>query len=82
MRLQSSHLPDGHLMYRVAGKLQLEKFGSPTLSDQALIPWPSVKIGPGDSARSHTADEYIFLEEIKEGIEGYIAIVNTYAELS
>lgn len=82
MRLQSSHLPDGHLMYRVAGKLQLEKFGSPTLSDQALIPWPSVKIGPGDSARSHTADEYIFLEEIKEGIDGYIAIVNTYAELS
>lgn len=82
MRLQSSHLPDGHLMYRVAAKLELEKFGSPTLSDQALIPWPSVKIGPGDSARSHTADEFIFLEEIKNGILGYISIVNKYAELS
>lgn len=82
MRLQSSHLPDGHLMYRVAAKLELEKFGSPTLSDQALIPWPSVKIGPGDSARSHTADEFIFLEEIKNGIQGYISIVNKYAELS
>lgn len=82
MRLQSSHLPDGHVMYRVAALLGLEKFGSPTLSDQALIPWPSVKIGPGDSARSHTPDEFIFLEEIKSGIEGYISIINKYAELS
>lgn len=82
MRLQSSHLPDGHLMYRVAAKLELEKFGSPTLSDQALIPWPSVKIGPGDSARSHTADEFIFLQEIENGIQGYISIINKYAELS
>ncbi len=82
MRLQSSHLPDGHLMYRVAAKLELEKFGSPTLSDQALIPWPSVKIGPGDSARSHTADEFILIEEIKGGIQGYISIINKYAELS
>lgn len=82
LRLQSSHLPSGHLMYRVSEKLELENFGSPTLSDQALIPWPSVKIGPGDSARSHTADEFIFLEEIKKGIEGYISIINKYAELS
>lgn len=82
MRLQSSHLPNGHLMYRVAAKLELEKFGSPTLSDQALIPWPSVKIGPGDSARSHSADEYIYLEEIKKGINSYILIINKYAELS
>lgn len=82
LRLQSSHLPSGHLMYRVSEKLELENFGSPTLSDQALIPWPSVKIGPGDSARSHTADEFIFLEEIKNGIQGYISIINKYAELS
>ncbi|MCZ8134508.1 MAG: M20 family metallo-hydrolase, partial [Algoriphagus sp.] len=61
LRLQSSHLPNDHLMYRVADALDLETFGSPTLSDQALIPYPSVKIGPGDSARSHTADEYIYL---------------------
>ncbi len=82
MRLQSSHLPAGHLMNQVATQLELEKYGSPTLSDQALIPWPSVKIGPGDSARSHTADEFIFLEEIKKGIEGYISIINKYADLS
>lgn len=82
LRLQSSHLPESHLMYRVAGGLNLETFGSPTLSDQALIPWPSVKIGPGDSARSHTADEFIYLDEIKKGIEGYIAIILKYAELS
>lgn len=82
MRLQSSHLAGDHLMYRVADELDLEKFGSPTLSDQALIPFPSVKIGPGDSARSHTADEFIFLEEIKEGINGYLSIINKYADLS
>ncbi|WP_026951633.1 M20 family metallo-hydrolase [Algoriphagus mannitolivorans] len=82
LRLQSSHLPENHLMYRVADALDLETFGSPTLSDQALIPWPSVKIGPGDSARSHSADEFIFLEEIKKGIQGYISILNKYAELS
>ena len=77
LRLQSSHLPNDHLMYRVADALDLETFGSPTLSDQALIPYPSVKIGPGDSARSHTADEYIYLEEIKSGIQGYISIIVT-----
>lgn len=82
LRLQSSHLPESHLMYRVADALDLETFGSPTLSDQALIPWPSVKIGPGDSARSHTADEFIFLDEIKKGIKGFITIINKYAELS
>ena len=82
LRLQSSHLPENHLMYRVAAALDLETFGSPTLSDQALIPWPSVKIGPGDSARSHSADEFIYLEEIKKGIQGYISILNKYAELS
>jgi acetylornithine deacetylase len=82
LRLQSSHLPKKHLMYRVADALNLETFGSPTLSDQALIPWPSVKIGPGDSARSHTADEFIYLDEISKGIEGYITIINKYAELS
>lgn len=47
-------------------------YGSPTLSDQALMPWPSVKIGPGDSARSHTADEYILTDEIRQAIALYI----------
>ena len=52
-----------------------EIYGSPTLSDQALIPNTTVKIGPGDSARSHTADEYICLSEIEEGIELYIELL-------
>ncbi len=81
MRLQSSHLPGDHLMNRVIEELDLETYGSPTLSDQALIPYPSVKIGPGDSARSHTADEFIYLNEIQKGISGYIQILETYSKL-
>ncbi len=81
MRLQSSHVPEGHLILKVGEQLGLKTYGSPTLSDQALIPYPSVKIGPGDSARSHSADEYIYLNEIQQGIEGYIKILETYAEM-
>ena len=53
----------------------LETYGSPTTSDQALIDIPSLKMGPGDSARSHMADEYIYLSEIEEGIELYIKLL-------
>jgi acetylornithine deacetylase len=81
MRLQSSQLPGDHLMNRVIEDLDLKTFGSPTLSDQALIPYPSVKIGPGDSARSHTADEFVYLNEIQKGISGYIKILETYSNL-
>ena len=56
-------------------------FGSPTLSDQALIPYPSAKIGPGDSARSHTADEFIYIQELEESIPLYISILEQYAAL-
>jgi acetylornithine deacetylase len=59
-----------------AEKMSLKKYGSPTTSDQALIPVPSVKIGPGDSARSHSADEFIFVEEIQKGIDLYIQLIN------
>jgi acetylornithine deacetylase len=70
-RLQPSFIAEDHPIV-VAGKtLGLDTFGSPTLSDQALLPIPSVKIGPGKSARSHTADEFIYLEEIEKGIEIY-----------
>ena len=79
LRLRSSFLPTDHPLLAVAKNLNLPTFGSPTLSDQALIPYPSVKIGPGDSARSHTADEYIFLHEIEEGIQGYITLLEHYA---
>jgi len=73
-RLQARRLPADHFLNTVFTELGLEPFGSSTLSDMALLPFPSVKIGPGDSARSHTADEWISPEEIKKGIEGYIAI--------
>ena len=53
-----------------------EPFGSPTLSDQALMHFPSVKIGPGNSARSHAADEYIGLMEIREAIDMYIKLLD------
>lgn len=81
LRLQSSHVPEGHLILKVGEQLGLKTYGSPTLSDQALIPYPSVKIGPGDSARSHSADEYIYLNEIQKGIEGYIKILEAYADM-
>ncbi len=81
MRLRSSSLPEGHLLQEVGKSLGLETFGSPTLSDQALIPYPSAKIGPGDSARSHTADEFIFTQEVRDGITTYISIIETYASL-
>jgi acetylornithine deacetylase len=81
LRLNSSKVPDKHPILEVGKALNLENYGSPTLSDQALIPYPSVKIGPGDSARSHTADEFIYLNEIKNGIKGYVQILETYAAL-
>jgi acetylornithine deacetylase len=81
MRLRSSNLPEEHLLQQVATSMGLKKFGSPTLSDQTLIPYPSAKIGPGDSARSHTADEFIFKQEVKDGITTYISILENYASL-
>jgi len=79
-RLQSSKLPGDHLAWKVIKELDLKTYGSPTLSDQALIPFPSLKMGPGDSARSHTADEFIYFNEIQEGIDGYIKFIESYAE--
>ncbi|AWW29119.1 acetylornithine deacetylase [Echinicola strongylocentroti] len=81
MRLNSSALPKDHRIWEVIDQLSLKCYGSPTLSDQALIPYPSIKIGPGDSARSHTPDEFIHLEEIDQGIERYVAILDAYANL-
>ena len=81
MRLRSSKLPEGHLLQKVANRMGLEMYGSPTLSDQALIPYPSAKIGPGDSARSHSADEFIFTQEVTSGISTYISILENYASL-
>jgi acetylornithine deacetylase len=51
-------------------------FGSPTMSNQAVMPFPTLKLGPGDSARSHTADEYILLDEIGEAIDVYEKVLD------
>lgn len=72
LRLRPSSISETHPLV-VSGKtLGMEIFGSPTLSDMALMNFPAVKCGPGHSARSHTADEFIFLEEIKIAIPLYI----------
>ncbi len=70
-RLNSSGIAVDHPIVKRGASLGLSYYGSPTTSDQAVIPWPSIKIGPGDSARSHTADEYIFIQELEEGFEMY-----------
>ena len=67
-RLQPSSIATGHVLVKAARSLDISLFGSSTLSDQALMPFPTAKIGPGESARSHTADEYILMDEIREGI--------------
>lgn len=76
LRMRSSGIPDDHALVKAANKLGIPLYGSPTTSDQALIPVPSVKIGPGDSARSHTADEFIYVAEIVKGIDTYIKLLD------
>ena len=76
-RLNSSSLEKEHFFWEVINELGLETFGSSTLSDQALMNCSSVKIGPGDSARSHTANEYILLGELERGLKGYMIILET-----
>jgi|SRR5688572_18013347 len=75
-RLRSSAIAIDHPLVKAGLKLGRNYYGSPTTSDKALMPFPALKIGPGDSARSHTADEYIYIDEIKEGIELYIQLLN------
>lgn len=75
-RLNPSGISSDHPFVARAAMLGLEPFGSPTLSDQALIAYTSVKIGPGQSSRSHTADEYIEPDEIRRAIATYIALLD------
>ncbi|HEX9509124.1 MAG TPA: M20 family metallo-hydrolase [Puia sp.] len=76
LRMRSSSIPLGHPVVQSGIRAGRTCYGSPTTSDKALMPFPTLKTGPGDSARSHTADEYIYLEEIKEGIESYIQLID------
>lgn len=75
-RLNPSSIDPAHPIVRRLIMLGGKAFGSPTLSDQALMPFPSVKVGPGDSARSHTANEFIRLDELRSAIEIYIHVLD------
>ena len=73
--LNSKSIDSNHQINSIAKKLKINTYGSPTLSDQSKIKCDSVKIGPGDSKRSHTANEFVFLDEIKKAIPRYIKIL-------
>ena len=75
LRLNSSFIPVEHELVKAGIALGRKTYGSPTLSDQSVLDCPSLKLGPGDSTRSHTADEFIYLQEIEEGIQLYIKIL-------
>lgn len=74
-RLHSSRISPTHPLVRAAISQGRTPFGSPTLSDQALMRFPSFKMGPGDSARSHTAEEYVCISELREAIEIYFKMI-------
>jgi acetylornithine deacetylase len=76
-RLRSSKIELDHPLVKAGTQLGLSYYGSPTTSDKALIPFPALKLGPGDSARSHSADEWIGVEEINKGIDLYIDLIET-----
>lgn len=80
LRLRPSAIPLDHPLVHIASEMGMERYGSPTMSDQSLLPpgVVSVKIGPGDSARSHTPDEYIGVDELHHGIESMILLCERY----
>ncbi len=80
-RLKASFIEENHPLVIAGNRMGLESYGSPTCSDRALMSFPALKIGPGDSARSHSADEYIFIDEIKDGIEKYILLLQNLAQI-
>ena len=75
-RLHSSSVPSDHPIIRKCMERGMQPFGSPTLSDQALMPFPSFKLGPGESSRSHSADEFIKISEIEKAIETYVYLLD------
>lgn len=75
-RLNSSSIPETHPIVVKGKQLGLSAYGSPTTSDQALMAFPTLKIGPGDSARSHTANEFILTDEIRQGIAIYTQLLD------
>jgi acetylornithine deacetylase len=75
LRLNSSSIPLEHPLVQAGIEIGRETYGSPTLSDQSVLSCPSLKLGPGDSTRSHTANEFIYISEIEEGIALYIQLL-------
>ena len=75
-RMKSTSIALDHPLIKAGIKLGKGYYGSPTTSDKALMTFPTLKMGPGDSARSHTADEYIYLKEIEQGINTYIQLLD------
>ena len=75
LRLNSSSISSDHELVQAGIALGMKTYGSPTLSDQAMLKCHSVKLGPGDSTRSHSADEFIYVMEVEEGIEMYINLL-------
>lgn len=75
LRLNSSSIPVSHDLVKAGIAMGRETYGSPTLSDQAALSCPSLKLGPGDSTRSHSADEFIYINEIEEGINIYVELL-------
>jgi len=80
LRLNSSSIPKEHPLVKAGKEMGRETYGSPTLSDQAVLTCPSLKLGPGDSLRSHTADEFIYVKEIEEGIKIYVDLLKRVIE--
>ncbi|QKJ28637.1 M20 family metallo-hydrolase [Mucilaginibacter mali] len=77
IRLKPSSIDKNHPIVQAGIKLGRTTYGSPTTSDQSLLDIPSLKVGPGDSARSHTADEFVYVDEIREGIDLYIKMLSS-----
>jgi len=77
-RMKSTSIALDHPLVKAGLALGKGYYGSPTTSDKALMPFPTLKMGPGDSARSHTPDEYIYINEIREGIETYIQLLDEF----
>ncbi|MCJ7465625.1 MAG: M20 family metallo-hydrolase [Maribacter sp.] len=78
LRLNSSSIRKNHDLVKAGMALGLKTYGSPTLSDQAALSCQSVKLGPGDSTRSHSADEFIYVKEVIEGIDLYIKLLEGF----
>ena len=76
LRLNSSFIDPNHEFVKAGLKLGKKTYGSPTLSDQCRLTCQSVKLGPGDSLRSHSADEFIYVQEVKDGVQFYIDILS------